>query len=323
MFDPDPQQYQGFPPPGNGDEAFFGSPPPQTVPSAGHKGGSEKGRRSRREKKGTTSAKGPTRNLTGMKVGIVVALLLGVVAAVGVGTKAKQTYVAEAGKTISPLSTVKASDLRAVAIPSSAIESGAYTGPNAKAAIKKAAAAVVGKSTAYPLSKNEQLVPSLFSSSVGGKQGPVGPNSRLISVSATTSAAVGGTLTPGDVVDVVSVFAQNGTPVSTVVAQDITVVAANPTASALPQSGSGSSNLSSSAATGGGVYVLSVPTNEVTAVAMADALGKIYLAYEGPGATPIPNLSQNLGQVETGNGPQSSTASGAVCLPGPSNPCVG
>jgi len=316
MSDSFPGSGGGFPPPqggfGNG-----GMPPgsglgptPRSVPGVSGPAPS----------RGTTAKPSKVvtqRSLSIYKIGIVMAILIGAVAAVAIFIPAKATYVVEANANIPALALVTSADMKAVPLPLGDIQSNAFTGTSAKAAISNAVKMTHGEAAAYPISTSQQLTPILFTA-LQGSLGTVGPQYRLISVSASTATAVGGSLRPGDHVDVIAVLTYHSVTMAYVATADVPIVAVSTTTTAVPTTPSKTSNTTGSSGTSSsttGVYVLRVPVADVLSVTLADSQGTIYLAYLQPGANPLPLLPESVSQALCARSTAANPATAQVCPP--------
>ena len=118
---------------------------------------------------------------------------------VAIGVKKTQTYEVRAAGSLAVAQTVTRAGL--VAVPAgSVMVSGAFSASSASAALDKAMSFIGGKTLGVPLQSNEEVSSSMFSSNSGLKLN----GNQLVSVGATVSNAVGGSLSVGDMVDVVT-----------------------------------------------------------------------------------------------------------------------
>lgn len=231
-----------------------------------------------------------------------IALFMAIVAFVAIVLLLKsppKTYVAEASVQIPPLSSVTSQDITAVALPKSAIISGAFTSTTKAGAISKAQKAIASSPASYPIPKGGQLLLSDFQAITPNTSNiKLAPNQRLISVSVPTARAIGGTIRPGFRVDVVTVDS-NGSPAARVVAQNVYVVAASISSNQVATT----TNKSTAPPAGAivkGVYVLRVHNHQVLPIELSDYSGHIYLVYTPPGATPLSTSSLSLNTLVCG-----------------------
>jgi Flp pilus assembly protein CpaB len=242
--------------------------------------------------------------------------MVGLVAAIVIFAPGKKTYVVEASGNIPPLAQVTNSDLKAVPLPLGDIQSGAFTGTSSSSAITSALKSIGNQEAAYPIAQGQQLSASLFNSPQV-QTTPIPPNYRLMSISAATSTSVGGTLRPGNVVDVISIESVDSKTYAVVVASGVQVVAVSTTSAAVPTSSTKNSNGTSStnasaSSSSTGVYVLKVPIPQVLNMTLGDSQGKIYLALQGPGANPLPQLPVSVQQQVCANSNSTVTVPGAL-----------
>jgi Flp pilus assembly protein CpaB len=260
------------------------------------------------------------RSLSIYKIGIVVAIIVGLIAAVAIFSPTKQTYVAEASANIPPLAQVTSADVKAVPLALGDIQSGAFTGSSANVAIHNALKSIGTQEAAYPIVQGQQLSSALFNSPQV-QTTPIPPGYRLISVSANTSAAVGGSLRPGNIVDLLVVEAVNNVSYAVVAATGLQLVAASTTSAAVPTTatktttaGGASSTSASASSTTTGVYVLKVPVAQVLAATLSDATGKVYLVLQGANPNPLPQLPESVQNMLCANSPATVTVPGALTI---------
>lgn len=290
-----------FPPPSAPSAGGPGFPPPAGGPGmgplapAGTATAVSKGKRAKRS--GGSGSGAPTKRA--LRTNKVFAMLFAVIAAllllVVVTRKTPETYVVQAGQTVGANQTIGVDQLQATALPSSAIEQGAFVGSTARAAVDRALRAIGKKATVYPLFAGEQLQPSLFTASVTSVHG----TQRLFSISADPVNAVDGAIRPGDRVDIIAV--SSGADLAGYVATDILVSAVGANSSSLQNATAGQGPSSASGTTGTpqsqlpGTYVLRVTQAQAVALAMAgSSSGALYLALRGAhasNASPLPAMS--------------------------------
>lgn len=305
-------------------------PPPPNIKS--------KGRRARKVPK-QTKIKSPAisanarRTMRVYQVGFIVAVVAFVGILLATRVPSKNIYVVEANATINPLSVLNSGDLVAVSVPKASVVAGAITNPNGLVAIKNAEAAFDGKLAQYLIPIHQQITSGfIFTNSITNPN--LNPNTRLLSITASTSTAVGGALLPGQNVDIVAVYPTSNTPQPPVlVASDVKIIADSPATSAVasgPDSTTATTTQTSGPPSGGnGVYVVSVPISNVYALIQADASAKLYLLYRGANASPLP-ASGTVGILSGITSTPTTTAStsptpynGGSSGGGPNSPFVG
>lgn len=222
------------------------------------------------------------------------ALVFAAVASTG-SSEPTTTWVLRTRVDVNALEQVREGMLEAVELPPEAVLPDAISGDSAEEVLEAAAGdsdgfGVVGAYPVYPIRQGQQLSLSLFSSD-GRVDLSLAPDERLVSVSASATAAVAGALQPGDRVDVVAV---NGPDRSAgVVAADLEIVSVQVAASQL-------SNVAARQASEDGrelspedllprdpipgIYVVRADVKTAAALAVADTTSPLYLLYRGPGA---------------------------------------
>jgi Flp pilus assembly protein CpaB len=249
------------------------------------------------------------RSLRVYKIGALVFALAFVAALAYFETSPKKTFVVEAKTAISPLSPLNSNDIIAVAIPSQDVLRGTFQGKTAALAIKAATHYTNGSLTQYPIAASQQINPTyLFSSSIA--KPTLGPNNRLVSVTASTATAVGGALRAGEHVDVIAVSNTTNptgtynTP--TIVASNVEIIADSPTTSAVVTNSNATTTTAAPANGGNGVYVLDVPDSVIFGLIQGDAQEKLYLVYRAPGAQNLVQPAAPATAVNTAASPSSS-----------------
>lgn len=125
-----------------------------------------------------------------------------VVGAVLYGSAAPKSFVVVAKAPISAGTAIDpAGQLEAIATPEEFILPGSFKGNSAKAALEIAKAEVEGKRAQYPLAAKQQVGKDQFNVEIALAE-PLKNEERLVSVEASVSKAVAGSVVPGDTVDV-------------------------------------------------------------------------------------------------------------------------
>lgn len=278
-------------------------PPPRRPAPVGPPLGEQKTSKKGGEDKTVTRRVVNTNKLAAIGLAIVAAvLLLATVSAGGPET----TYVVRAKTALPALAEVSRSQLEAVKIDKTLVEKGAYQAETAEAAIAKVLRDTAGLKTQQKLARGEQIHPDDFSAELelGGEA--LGPDERLVSVSASIAAAAGGTLRPGDHVDVIAVIddpnnsANAWANVAVSDAEVVSVRLGEDQLANIAQSQTSDENRSKSrdellpADPIPGTYVLRVTAQEANRLAVFDAKGTIYLSFRGSAAADVPTSPADL-----------------------------
>lgn len=281
------------PPPGMGSGALGDWQPPRLGEDAADDGGKKK-RKKKRKKKGKDGDGETTRGVANRRriAAVGLALLTGALLFFASGEEpVEESFVARADRPIGALTELEESMVGADALPLELIEEGAYTGETAEEAIAAAMEALAGQRTQYPVAKGEQLHAEDFL--LEARLAPdIGPDERLISLSASIAGAVGGDLRVGDHVDIIGV----GQDLSRVMVNNAEVVDIT-----LPEDEFGSFAASQTDEEGRdtsraelipgdpipGVYTLLVAAEDAPRLLTVGSLGEILLVYRAPGADDI------------------------------------
>jgi Flp pilus assembly protein CpaB len=200
----------------------FGGPPSSAEVSAATAKNATKGRKGRGKDKKDEAAPTPRTARKFVIMGAASLIVAGL-AFVFLNDPKPTTYVVRAGNNIGALATVTQDQLKAIQIDDKEIESGAVTGKTADKAIKSAMSIIGDRPTQIPIFAGAQIHPEMFSKSQIKLDNGLAADERLISIKANVSDAVGGSIAPGDHVDVTAV-STSGDPVANVIAYDVPVV---------------------------------------------------------------------------------------------------
>lgn len=287
-------------PPYGGPQDSFGTPPPprgmgipamsQGIPGPPPSGSPSPGKQARK--------KPPKRSVSSVRNLLVVLLLVLVASVAVIVLNPKHTYVAVFSRSLPAGTPIGSSDLTTAAIRGKA-PAAAFSASSASAALAEAEQATAGKFTARSVRATRAIL-STEISTASAATSSLGPTQRLISVSANAPTAVGGTITAGSYVDIISTptsASATGGPV-TIVAQHVKVISAEPLTNYVPspqqaqttstkKASSTTATTQPATATTKGVYILVVTAKLVPSVALADDTTNLYLAYEAPTARPM------------------------------------
>lgn len=198
-------------------------------------------------------------------------------------------YVAE--RALPARARLAKSDVKIVTVSKESVVGGAYQA-GSEAALTKSFP-VKEMYSRFPISKGAQLTRSM----AGGPSGltrDLGAGDRLISVSATTGTAVGGSLRVGDTVDIIAV---GGSPqLASLVVSGAEIKAVSTSAREIDAA---AQRQASAAESGGaknpskylpgdpipGLYTFKVSSDVATKLALLDQSAKLYLVYRAPNAT--------------------------------------
>ena len=274
----------------NGPFDPMGQPNPYQGPGfSGDSGRPAKGKKSKsKDKTKTTRRVVSTQRKLFLGFAVVVGLLTVLVAT----SANKGTYIVRTTDAIGALQSIDQSHLETFAVDDAAVEPTAWSGPDARKLMTEVLAAIASKRTSLPIGAHQQLRPELFSTQIETSS-PLSPDERLVSISARASAAIVGSLKPGDRVDV---YAATTAGLAGLLGSDVEVVAVSITAdqldSASQQQVTQKDKQLSDLVPGNpipGTYVLRVNAADVARFVAADAGGKVYLSLRGAdaGVTPV------------------------------------
>lgn len=313
MSDFPPNQPPGF------DQSFFGAPMTPAPPAKGRRRDksapkSPKAPKPQRAKK-ERADRPPTRRAANSHrtIGLLFAVVAIALVALALTSKPTQTFVVQAAQPIGSLQPYAAAEMKAVPMPSSAIQSGAITAKSASAALASANQQFGHEVTQYPIAAGQQITAALFSgSSTVSQVLPTGD--RLFAIQADIGALAEG-IRVGNYVDVVAVASGNSAngSLAGVVLSHVKVAAIEPPASTL-QSAASSASAKLPASSVGGTYVLEIPSDQETRLAVVAGSGStLYLTYSPPSATtPNAAVASVLATICGTNDPAHSSGSVAV-----------
>lgn len=235
---------------------------------------------SRKREAGTVKA--PGRNFRVMALGATVLTFLGAVFVLGSEPAPTPTYVVRATQALNPGLDLPASLLIAVPVEDDAVEPGAITGDTAEGALE-AATGLIGQRALYPVFESQQIRAEMFSTVAENFGRNLADNERLVSISASSAVALGGSLTTGDSVDIIAVD-REGIAVLVASQAEIVAVAADESAIRAAQQRQSSEDGQTLSAAEilpsepiPGIYTLRVSATEAMPLAIADATAQIYL----------------------------------------------
>lgn len=199
------------------------------------------------------------------------------------------TWVAVAGGPIATNSVIDDNLITAREVSTEQLQPGAVVGASQGEAVTKAAEALKGVRSQYPITANQQLIPDQFGLVVNLGT-PLAQDERLVSFRATVAASVAGSVKPGDRVDV---FASAG-EVAGPIAMNVPVVSVTVSEdryNSVADQQAGDKNARPQDLLPGdpvpGTYVVRVKADQVGKLVAADGGGKIYLAYRDPEASDV------------------------------------
>lgn len=272
----------------------------QPVPGTPQKGG-------KRRRKGGKDGQAPTKRVVDRQK--VIAALFALIVAGGLAgqqylSKAPNLYVVRVSSDVPAMTQVTPGMLTSTAVTANLLEPGAISAPSAAQALAAAAKITAHGHTQYPLHAGQQLHSDEFSTDGQLLAAPLAPDERLLSISGNVASSVAGTIRPGDHVDVLAV-ASSGSGMSGVIASDVPVVSVTVSQdqynnASSQQSGADRTKKASELLPADpipGIYVLRVKASQMTALTVADATAKVYLAYRGQGATVTDNTPQTVQQA--------------------------
>ena len=221
-------------------------------------------------------------------IAVVFALLAVVVVyAVQTGGKTVGKYVVVAKSAIPAGTPIDASLLKAVRMADSAVQTGAVTDTDPQKAIDEAVTAVKNERSQFPMTENQQLVPSQFGQPIANLGQPLGPDERLVSFQATVAASVAGSIQAGDTVDMYAAAGNLAGPLVTDV-PIVSVTVSEDQYNSVANAQTNNKKITPADALPAhpvpGTYVVRVPSEDVSKIIAADSTGKIYLVYRGAGA---------------------------------------
>jgi Flp pilus assembly protein CpaB len=246
--------------------------------------------------------KAPTRRVIGVQRTLAVVLAVAAIAMfalVGLGQDADDAFVLRAAVSVAELNEISPDMIEVVPISSRFVEEGSLSSSD-RAALEVQAASLTGQIARYPIARGQQLRPGMFSGPTG-ELVALGPDERLVSISASLANAVAGSLRPGDRVDLIAVERREG--IAGVVAVDVEIVAVRLDADQLynlsgVQIGPGGREIRPDqlqpAEPIPGMYTLRVPAELMPLIAVSAAQGELHLFYRGPGATELALPSVSL-----------------------------
>lgn len=267
--------------------AGFPTPPSPPAPQA-------KGSDSKEGKAPSRRVLGTNRKLALVLAGLAAIFVLLTVTA----TDQPGAYVVRTSSDLGAFQVISEDDLVATAVPDVAyVESGAVTAPTEAEALERAEELIVGRTTPLALPSGAQVRPDTLSMADAALLASLGPDERLVSISATPANAVAGKLRVGDRVDVVVVAENAG--VTSVIAQDIPIVDVQLSAEDLRALSSRQANQTSDDTTAAevpanpvlpGVYTVRANADLASRLVAADATATVFLAYRAPGAADTPSV---------------------------------
>lgn len=260
--------------PANYNGPGFNGSPEQPAPRKGKRGRKDSG------------APKPTRRVVGTqrRLFLIFAVLVGLTAVLAINNSTSKTYVARTALPVNAFTEIGEAQIEIVAVDEGSIEPDTFSGSDSDEVLKAVLDAITGKRTATQLGAQQQLRLPLFID-VLSPSTPLGPDERLLSISARAGSAVIGTIRTGDRVDVYGTTSQG---LSGLLGSDIEVVAVSV---APDQLDSASQEQIDNKEKGladlvpgnpiPGTYVLRIRTADVSRYIAADSGGTIYLALRG------------------------------------------
>ncbi|MFA5566652.1 MAG: RcpC/CpaB family pilus assembly protein [Acidimicrobiia bacterium] len=269
--------------------SFGGPPPAQNVP--------EQGRAGRRVK---TAPEKKSNSL--LKLGVISALgTVALILLILTSAEPSKTYVVKAAQQLSTLSKIDDSMLEAVPVDVEAIEPNTFVADNAADALSLALETIEG---AYPNTTvflGQQIRADAFSF-YSNLSETLGPDERLVSVTARPATAMLGKLGIGDIVDIVATDPSNKLSqlvVSGVEIVDVTISPQGLDAAANRQAGADGLNMQPEellpTTPMPGTYVLRVPVEHAMNLIASDASATLYFVYRGPVVDNMVELDQTGG----------------------------
>jgi Flp pilus assembly protein CpaB len=256
-------------PPGSTPGAFPTASPDPLLGATKGKGKGKSRAKTSGAGKGVKGEKATTKRLVSSQrtLAILMALVAALAVLVAFGVKTKTSYEVRIGTATIPAQTaITASELTATSVAGTNYPSDAFVASSPQAAIDKAMHFIGKKTSGYQLVPGQELLASMFSPN-SGVQVPSGD--VLVSISASVSNAVGGTLAVGDHVDV---FAPHAANISGALISGAEVISILPSQSAfdsVPNSGNSGKSLNQavSGAVVPGIYILAVPPTSANLLA--------------------------------------------------------
>lgn len=232
----------------------------------------------------------------------------GMVVLMSMGSGPKQTWVARSAGPINALNQISEQSVKATQVTPDLLEEGAITGSTEKEALEKALSQIGDSPARFPIPAGSQLHLQQFGTETKLLK-PLAPTERLISVQATVSNAVAGTLNAGDRVDIVGYDADS--KATNLLLGDVEIVARQVSqdaynSAAQQQTGEKGKSLKPEDLIPQdpipGLYVVRVPADQVIRLLAVGNNGTLHLVLRGEGAQPLPD---NLMTSGTAIRPQS------------------
>jgi hypothetical protein len=278
-----------------------GVPGPASVPAA----------QPEKAKKSRTNNSKSGRRFGRIAIGLAVVTFLGLLLMLGSSPAPEKAFVVRATQAINPGVDVTASAIRAEPADPADVEPGAIFGASAEEAMERATGiqlgpdgvdwAVVGRRAVYPVFAGQQLRPEMFTSASAGRV--LGPDERLVSVTADVDTALAGSLRVGDVVDILGVSDDNSVLLAE--AAEIVAVQTDPSlfrAAQQRQASAEGSDLEPGdvlpATPIPGMYIVRVPLASAVALAAADGKNEdLYLLARSVEADSLPLIGTRYSAV--------------------------